>query len=230
MGMICVLKPTTKFISYLLLKDYYAILGLPRNASQEAIKKAFRKQALVFHPDKHKEGIISQAKYAEIQEAYQVLKDGAKRVAYTTQLNHHSKEQVRNPLPVTASVLVAEASSLSQKLAVTDPFRIDLDSLNFTLTGLTTEFHIQLLKDSEPIQSAQFIDAILAAAALLPYHSAKALAPALQKIAAGDDRLQKRIALFLRYARWQDLWNRYKILVAFFIAIIYCFILYKFAR
>lgn len=228
--MICVSKPTTKPSGYLLLKDYYVILGLPRNASSEEIKKAFRKQALVYHPDKQKEGMFGLAKYAEIQEAYQVLRDGAKRAAYTRQLNHYSAEQVRNPLPVTASDLLAEIHSLLKILAVTDPFRLNMDSLYHSLAGLTTEYHIQLLQKSESDYSARFIDGILFAAKLLPYPNLKTLEPALLKIAAGDDALHKRIVICLRLARWQNLWHRYKTLIAFFIALFFCFLLYKFAR
>lgn len=60
-------------------KDYYAILGVPRSASPDDIKKAFRKLAHQHHPDK-KGG--SEAKFKELNEAYQVLSDPAKRQQY----------------------------------------------------------------------------------------------------------------------------------------------------
>ncbi|MBI2411424.1 MAG: molecular chaperone DnaJ [Candidatus Kerfeldbacteria bacterium] len=60
-------------------KDYYNILGVEKNASQDEIKKAFRKLAHQHHPDK--EG-GDEAKFKEINEAYQVLSDTEKRKAY----------------------------------------------------------------------------------------------------------------------------------------------------
>ncbi len=60
-------------------KDYYNILGVNKNASQEEIKKAFRQKAHQFHPDK-KGG--DEAKFKEINEAYQVLGDAKKRAQY----------------------------------------------------------------------------------------------------------------------------------------------------
>ena len=60
-------------------KDYYNILGIEKNASQEDIKKAFRKKAHEHHPDK-KGG--NEAKFKEINEAYQVLGDVKKRAQY----------------------------------------------------------------------------------------------------------------------------------------------------
>ncbi len=60
-------------------KDYYKILGVDRNATQEEIKKAFRQKAHQYHPDK--EG-GDEAKFKEINEAYQVLGDPKKREQY----------------------------------------------------------------------------------------------------------------------------------------------------
>jgi len=60
-------------------KDYYNILGLDRNAGQEEIKKAFRKKAHQYHPDK---AGGDEAKFKEINEAYQVLGDPKRKAQY----------------------------------------------------------------------------------------------------------------------------------------------------
>ncbi|MBL8029881.1 MAG: molecular chaperone DnaJ [Candidatus Doudnabacteria bacterium] len=62
-------------------KDFYQSLGVPKGASQEEIKRAFRKKAHEFHPDK---GNGNADKFKEINEAYQVLGDDQKRKAYDT--------------------------------------------------------------------------------------------------------------------------------------------------
>ena len=59
-------------------KDYYAILGVARDASQDDVKKAYRKMALKFHPDKNKAD-DAEEKFKEIAEAYEVLSDVDKR-------------------------------------------------------------------------------------------------------------------------------------------------------
>ncbi|MGN6554661.1 MAG: DnaJ C-terminal domain-containing protein [Verrucomicrobiota bacterium] len=63
-------------------KDYYESLGVPRNASDADIKKAFRKLARQFHPDVAQDKKKAEEKFKEINEAYEVLSDPAKRKQY----------------------------------------------------------------------------------------------------------------------------------------------------
>ena len=62
-------------------RDYYEILGLTRSADADEIKRAYRKLARKFHPDVSKEK-NAEAKFKEVQEAYEVLRDSDKRAAY----------------------------------------------------------------------------------------------------------------------------------------------------
>ncbi|MCS7297889.1 MAG: J domain-containing protein [Bacteroidia bacterium] len=63
-------------------KDYYAILGVPRNASQEEIKKAYRRLARQYHPDANPGNKEAEEKFKEIQEAYEVLSNPETRKKY----------------------------------------------------------------------------------------------------------------------------------------------------
>jgi molecular chaperone DnaJ len=65
-------------------KDFYEILGVPRNASDDDIKKAYRKLAMKYHPDRNQGEAAKAAeeKFKETKEAYEVLSDAAKRGAY----------------------------------------------------------------------------------------------------------------------------------------------------
>lgn len=62
-------------------KDYYSILGLQRGASEDEVKKAYRKQALKWHPDKNKSP-TAEDRFKEVAEAYEVLSDPKKREIY----------------------------------------------------------------------------------------------------------------------------------------------------
>ena len=63
-------------------KDYYNLLGVSKTASADEIKKAYRKMAMKYHPDKNPGDKEAEAKFKEINEAYEVLKDEQKRAAY----------------------------------------------------------------------------------------------------------------------------------------------------
>ena len=66
----------------LLAKDYYELLGIDKSASEEDIKKAFRKQAIKYHPDKNPGDKAAEDKFKEMNEAYQVLSDQEKKSQY----------------------------------------------------------------------------------------------------------------------------------------------------
>jgi curved DNA-binding protein len=78
-------------------KDYYAILGVDRNAGADAIKKAYRKLARKYHPDVSKEP-NAEEKFKEMSEAYETLKDPEKRAAYD-QLGRYTPGQDFQPPP-----------------------------------------------------------------------------------------------------------------------------------
>jgi molecular chaperone DnaJ len=64
-------------------EDFYKLLGVERNASDEEIKKSYRKMAMKFHPDRNKDDPeTAEAKFKQIKEAYEILSDAKKRAAY----------------------------------------------------------------------------------------------------------------------------------------------------
>jgi molecular chaperone DnaJ len=63
-------------------RDYYDILGVAKNASEDEIKKSYRKLAMKFHPDRNPEDKAAEEKFKEAKEAYEMLSDAQKRAAY----------------------------------------------------------------------------------------------------------------------------------------------------
>jgi molecular chaperone DnaJ len=73
-------------------RDYYEVLGVARSASEADLKSAFRKKAMENHPDRNPGDAAAEARFKEINEAYQVLSDGQKRAAYD-RMGHAAFEQ-----------------------------------------------------------------------------------------------------------------------------------------
>ncbi len=64
------------------MRDYYEILGIDRSASQDELKRAYRKMALQYHPDRNPDDAEAERKFKEAAEAYEVLSDAQKRQRY----------------------------------------------------------------------------------------------------------------------------------------------------
>lgn len=73
------------------MKNYYYFLGIKENASEEEIKKAYRKLSLKYHPDKNENDEFFAHRFMEIHEAYEILGDPEKRRIYDDNLGHQQR-------------------------------------------------------------------------------------------------------------------------------------------
>ncbi|WP_215781356.1 MULTISPECIES: molecular chaperone DnaJ [unclassified Paludibacterium] len=73
-------------------RDYYDVLGVNRDASDEDIKKAYRKLAMKYHPDRNPDSKEAEDKFKQVKEAYEILSDSQKRAAYD-QFGHAGVDQ-----------------------------------------------------------------------------------------------------------------------------------------
>lgn len=80
-------------------KDYYKVLDVPRDSSDEQIKKAYRKLSLKWHPDKNNQSeekkLLAEKKFKEINEAYEVLKDPQKKKMFDSGVDPNDPEAAR---------------------------------------------------------------------------------------------------------------------------------------
>jgi len=80
-------------------RDYYKVLGVERNATEQDIKKAYRKLALKYHPDRNQGNKQAEEQFKEINEAYQVLSDPTKRARYDQLGESYSRYQQNGGAP-----------------------------------------------------------------------------------------------------------------------------------
>lgn len=114
-----------------MVKDYYKILGVPRNASEEDIRKAYKRLALQYHPDKNKSS-TAEAMFIEVVEAYEVLSDTNARVSYDQQLNcssdycYKADQSMNTSTPSTPTTYVYFSQSVHQLHLVLDLTNLSL--------------------------------------------------------------------------------------------------------
>ena len=93
-------------------RDYYDILGINKAASASEIKKAYRKKAIKYHPDKNPDDKNAEEKFKEAAEAYEILSDGDKKARYD-QYGHQAGDDV---LRLVSSILIDVFAEPAERL------------------------------------------------------------------------------------------------------------------
>ncbi len=208
--------------------DYYKILQVSPSASTGEIRKAFRKLAMQYHPDKNPGSIAAEKKFAEIQEAYQVLSDAKKRAAY-----HFNWYAFYGNTPVT----VQEAGTIEELkesfhgfvkiFRYMDPFRLDKDALNKQLLALLSDHNCRLLEGQN---NHALLKQVFTIAEFLPLGSIELVCGRLMQFSSSDEEAMRSIRYFLSQSRRYAFWSRYKSLFALLLAVLFCSLVYFYGK
>ena len=149
--------------------DYYEVLGVSRDASEQELKSAYRKQALKHHPDRNPGDHAAEEKFKQASEAYQVLSDADKRAAYdryghagvwaarasAASLRRRRGHRRHLRRPVRRNVLDGRRSAARPRQQRGDDLRFDL-TIDFedAIFGTETEVKIRRLESCAPATAA----------------------------------------------------------------------------
>ena len=95
-------------------RDYYEVLGVPRDADEDALKKAYRKLAKKYHPDANPGDKEAEAKFKEASEAYSVLSDPQKRQQYGQRIEYDVQRRLLQGVERAENGLVKSGTALIQ--------------------------------------------------------------------------------------------------------------------
>jgi curved DNA-binding protein CbpA len=130
------------------LKDYYQILGIEVGADKPTIKKAYRKKAFQYHPDKHEDPSDTEF-FREVQEAYEVLSDATKKEQYHYErwLEQSMGARLEGSMP--AHEIIQLIIKTEQYLSGTDKFRMNSYSLLQQLLSLFSTSRLETISNEQ---------------------------------------------------------------------------------
>ncbi len=214
------------------LKDYYTILKLEPSATIPEIKKAYRKLALQYHPDKNNNDPYAAAHFTEIKEAYEVLTNPAKKEYYLQQRWYNQSMGKRKTQDIITPVTVLlQALELEKYVASLDVFRMDKEGLQQYILGLLPDSTIeQLKKFDEPDTNRQIITTTIKAMHPLPQTYTGAVITQLEKLSTDDEIAIAAIASFIQKNEKKSRREKYSLIIIIAATLILCLLIYLAGR
>ncbi len=175
------------------LKDYYAILQVEPSATLPEIKKAYRKLAQQYHPDKNQKDPYAGAQFEAIKEAYEVLTHPGKKERYLQQRWYQqSTGRKKTGTLITPDTVLQQALELERYVSRLDHFRMDKEGLkHYILDLLSDETVEQLNRFNDREANHSIIDLLLRCLKPLPHPMASSLAMQLRKIDTDPAMIEK---------------------------------------
>ncbi len=210
-----------------MLKDYYQILQIQPHSTLAEIKQAFRRLALIYHPDKNPNDKYAEVQFNEIKEAYEVLTNPAKKENYLQQRWYNQsigkRRTAETITPVSILKLVLE---LEQYVSRLDVHRMNKEGLSGYIDELLSTGTIENLKQfNEPEINKQIITSALSAMQPLSMKFLGKLPERLGTL-ADDETSSYQIKNFLKNRKRAFLWEQYKVAVIILFTIFICLVIY----
>lgn len=206
------------------LKDYYSILELPPSASGDEIKKAFRRLAHEYHPDKKNNDPYAAAHFATIKEAYEILSNPVKKEYYLQQrwyaqsIGKKIKQETITPVSVLKQTL-----ELNRYVARLDVHRMDHQGLFDYMENILTDSTIDTLNSfNEPSVNKEIVQMMIKSGRVLPYALATPLVERLRKLKTDDPSTTEQIDQFVRRHKQAAYWEKRKAWIILLITLLIC--------
>ena len=214
-----------------MLKDYYQILQIEPHSTLAEIKQAFRRLAMIYHPDKNPNDKYAEIHFNAIKEAYEVLTNPLKKENYLQQRWYNQsigkRRTAETITPVSILKLVLEVEQYISRL---DVHRLNKEGLSNYIDELLSADTVEKLKQfNEPEINKQIITSTLSAMQPLTMKFLGNLPERLETL-ADDETSLNRIENFLKNRKKAFLWEQYKVPVIVLFTIFICLLIYFTSR
>jgi molecular chaperone DnaJ len=206
------------------MKDYYGILGLQPSASTDEIKKAYRRLALQYHPDKTPGDPYAAEQFAAIKEAYETLTNTSKKSVYLQQRWYHQASGKKRYQPVMTPVTILQQTlELDKYVAGLDVHRMDKQGLFDHINELLDDAAIEKLKSfNDPVINQQVVHHILKSIKVLSFFQAKKIIDKMD-IPLTD---RSEVENFLLVQKRSEVWDKYRIWIVLLIVLLLCLLIF----
>ncbi len=205
-------------------ENLYKVLGIPTNATNADIKKAFRKLAQKYHPDKSTiDG--NNVKFIQIKAAYKVLSDPKKKEEYNNQYFFSNYKKYAADSVYTASQLVSSFEKLNSKL-----MEAELGSLNFdVVTQLIMQPIVHnnfsyLIESSDDTSRANLLKHILKSTTFITPIQSMQISHTISLYFTRDEEM-KEIGDFIHQQKWKHYQENYTFPIVLLLSILICFLI-----
>jgi molecular chaperone DnaJ len=214
------------------VKDYYSILELQPSATQPEIKKAYRRLAQRFHPDKTNNNPYTAVQFTEIKEAYEILTNPTKKEYYLQQRWYNQSIGKKfAERTVTPATVLKQCLELDRYVASLDVHRMDKKGLAEYISNILSNAIIEQLKNfNEPDVNKTIIIYLVKTIERLRSEQAEEVAIQLYKLADENAESKKEITDALSKHRKKENKEKYQPLIIILITIIICLLIYLMSR
>ncbi len=213
------------------LKDYYKTLDVEPVATQQEIKKSFRRLALKFHPDKNAGNPVAEAQFKEIQEAYEILSDPEQRKEYNYKRWHlRSIGQAYSERPLTPAAILEECRALKLYIDSMSIFRVDYDLVSQHIRQLINSSSIGILQQfNDTPTNLEIVKTIIQAARPLPIRYFLPISQLLLQLGAADP-IASMVKSQIHEKRLHAKWDIYKWVVMLIITTLLIWLMIEFGK
>lgn len=214
------------------MKNFYKILEVAPTATNDEIKKSYRRLALKYHPDRNPENKTAEAKFKEVAEAYKVLSDEAERKEYDynfkkaaqTNSKNSSQEKAKTESAkkeesVTPLTFLSIFKDIRRKVSGIDKKRVNQRNLFDSINELLTDNNINFLLNWYDLKiNRQIIAEVLECCRQLGYEThplhgfiyIERISQKLARLAGNDNETIQTIFKFTKQRKLFGYWNKYK--------------------
>jgi len=207
----------------MLAKDYYNTLKVPFNATESDIRKAFRKLALIYHPDKNNGDLQAEEKFKEIQEAYFILSDEERREEYHLKSRYPLRNNREKARPITPATILERCKKLDQHVANLDMFRMSQEVLYQQIMHILSTDNLEfLLREGNETINKKIIATLMHCGNILDHEYIENINAKLSILAGSDNETLQLLFHLTKKKKRASYWDRYNGLIILIVTILIC--------